>query len=554
MCGEEGHWEEDCPQADVDMPQAKRRVTFARPPVGVGVSQAWGVETWTVSPSTDSAEARLETWTSQEVQESTNLMSVTLTMPEGHAILDCGATLDCIGEVAAARTAQAITASGETRRPAVLDKIQRFKFGGDGDPVEASFAVSLPVQVGDVKTWIEAFVVPGSTPHLISRRWLSQHRCVVNFDPDNLCLESPEFGSVPLVLHSSGHLLLSLVSSSKPVDQYAVMIDYQSSPSSVVNNFQKCDEQIIKRAGNFMSICRRSVETVPGERIASDHPVEFAVHLDDPNEEITEHWQDGLHEWYICRENQGLVTYNRSPCDVSEMRGSQSLCPCLKRRSVSVSTVLPQKPSVGAWLQRCFRGFHLFGLPSSRKVDSYGSGVVDKIAKTTRMMCWYLLMVAIMSCLDRAVHVPHGVDACLTNSSVVNSFHVGSWNSHDNLEQRVQRRVRRNRVDLVQVGGQVTAVRPRGYQIRHVPQHKLAKVSDRAMWRAKMEECWRQITLELVIQDRKPQSLLAYVADLARDQHRRGGRVFLTFPWKWNVLTTWPIQSVISGGSLFACS
>ena len=35
-------------------------------------------------------------------------------------------------------------------------------------------------------------------------------------------------------------------------------------------------------------------------------------------------------------------------------------------------------------------------------------------------------------------------------------------------------------------------------------------------------------------------------ADLARDQHRRGGRVFLTFPWNWNVLTTWPSQSVIN--------
>ena len=75
---------------------------------------------------------------------------------------------------------------------------------------------------------------------------------------------------------------------------------------------------------------------------------------------------------------------------------------------------------------------------------------------------------------------------------------------------------------------------------------KLATVSDRARWRAKLEECWRPITLELVAQDKNSQSLLAYVADLARDQHRRGGRVFLTFPWKWNVLTTWPIQSVIS--------
>ena len=44
-------------------------------------------------------------------------MGVTLTMPEGHAILDCGAALDCIGEVAAARTAQAITASGRNTSP-----------------------------------------------------------------------------------------------------------------------------------------------------------------------------------------------------------------------------------------------------------------------------------------------------------------------------------------------------------------------------------------------------------------------------------------------------
>ena len=127
-------------------------------------------------------------------------------MPEGHAIRDRGAALNCIGEVTAARTAQAIAASGETRRPAVVDKILRFKFGSDGDPLEASFAVTLPVQMGVTKTWIEAFVVLGSTPHLISRRWLSQHRCLVNFVPNDLCLESPEFGWVLLVLHSSGHL------------------------------------------------------------------------------------------------------------------------------------------------------------------------------------------------------------------------------------------------------------------------------------------------------------------------------------------------------------
>ena len=103
------------------------------------------------------------------------------------------------------------------------------------------------------------------------------------------------------------------------------------------------------------------------------------------------------------------------------------------------------------------------------------------------MMCLYLLMVGITFCLDRAVHAPHGADACPTNSSSVDTFHVDPWKSRDNVEQRVQRRFRRNRVDLVQLGGQVTnqedrdtTVRLRGYKTRHVQQHRHATVSDRA--------------------------------------------------------------------------
>ena len=94
------------------------------------------------------------------------------------------------------------------------------------------------------KTWIEAFVVPGSTPHLFlpDGGFLSID-AVVNFDPNDLCLESPEFGSVPLVLHSSGHLLLSLVNPSNTLDQFTVMIDFQSSSLSICPGFQKRDDQ-----------------------------------------------------------------------------------------------------------------------------------------------------------------------------------------------------------------------------------------------------------------------------------------------------------------------
>ena len=187
-----------------------------------------------------------------------------------------------------------------------MDKNQRFKFGGDGDPVEAPFAVTLPVQFG-----IEAFVVLGSTPHLISRRWLF-------FDPNNLCLESPEFGSVPLVLRSSGHLLLSLVNSSNTLDQYTVMIDYQNSPSSVVNGFQKRDEQTMSSLQPRNQIADKRAE--PDEERAADSPMvpgrsdppdDFIVPFIDPTEEITVQWQDGLHEWYICRDDQCSVKPTR---------------------------------------------------------------------------------------------------------------------------------------------------------------------------------------------------------------------------------------------------
>ena len=127
------------------------------------------------------------------------------------------------------------------------------------------------------------------------------------------------------------------------------------------------------------------------------------------------------------------------------------------------------------------------------------------------------LMVGTTFCLDRAVHAPHGADACSTNSSSVDTFHVDSWNSRDNVEQRVQRRFWRNRVDMVQLGSLVTspedrdtAVRLRGYKTRHAQQHRLATVLDRARWRAKLQEFWRPTTLALVVQNKKSQSLLAY--------------------------------------------
>ena len=126
----------------------------------------------------------------------------------------------------------------------------------------------------------------------------------------------------------------------------------------------------------------------------------------------------------------------------------------------------------------------------------------------------------------------------------MDTFHVDPWNSRDNVEQRVQRRIRRNRVDrrIRRIRTQLSDAVEAGHATCDKTGSPQCQI-ERTRWRAKLEESWRPTTLALVVQDKKSQSLLAYVADLARDQHRRGGRVSLMFPWNWNVLTTLPIQS-----------
>ena len=85
------------------------------------------------------------------------------------------------------------------------------------------------------------------------------------------------------------------------------MIDYQSSSSGFVNNIQKRDEQTMyslqprdqvvdQRAERDMKRAADSSMV----RCRSDHLDEFFVPLDDPKEEITEQWQDGLQDWCTC--------------------------------------------------------------------------------------------------------------------------------------------------------------------------------------------------------------------------------------------------------------
>ena len=91
--------------------------------------------------------------------------------------------------------------------------------------------------------------------------------------------------------------------------------------------------------------------------------------------------------------------------------------------------------------------------------------------------------VSVCADLDRVVLAFPVADTLPTRCPCVDIFHV---NLQDNVEQRVRRKCLVNRVDLVQLGGQVpnpsdpyTVVRHRGCKTRHWRQNRLATVPDR---------------------------------------------------------------------------
>ena len=121
--------------------------------------------------------------------------------------------MDCVGECALAKNAHYVLARGDVREATNRTCRQDFRFGGpDQGAVSATYAVSLPCTLAGVKTQLSAYVVPGSTPHLVSRRWLSHHKAVISMDPEALSLTPPSFPRpTPLTFHGSGHIMMSLV-------------------------------------------------------------------------------------------------------------------------------------------------------------------------------------------------------------------------------------------------------------------------------------------------------------------------------------------------------
>lgn len=82
-------------------------------------------------------------WVEELVEGCTSLMSVTMTMLDCHASLDCDAAVDNLGRMTTAQIAQVLVAVGAQRSPVALGKERKFKFGGDSSRRKGKHSRSL---------------------------------------------------------------------------------------------------------------------------------------------------------------------------------------------------------------------------------------------------------------------------------------------------------------------------------------------------------------------------------------------------------------------------
>ena len=195
-------------------------------------------------------------------------------------------------------------------------------------------------------------------------------------------------------------------------------------------------------AGPLTNELRLSVSSL--HHRSRDHLAEFVVHLDDPNEQITEHWQDGLHDWYTCGDtrqwsNNSTNSFNNLDSECRDDSGVTSIwrsirnaCSCLRRRSCTV-TVWTNIAALWRWLPQCLQRLwceafreviscsliptqfqstssvwnvvtstNQNNIPGISRAPTTAKSVVGKLATAAMVMCLYELVAT--SCCDRALH------------------------------------------------------------------------------------------------------------------------------------------------------
>ena len=125
----------------------------------------------------------------------------------------------------------------------------------------------------------------------------------------------------------------------------------------------RCSREI-RLLTNELSPMRRELQILQRSVAGTIILVSLLCLLDEPCEEITEHWQDGRHDWYTCRDAVQCSTKSSTPVPdcvtessasirissvTSPRRSISNICSCLRRRpstvSVRINIQIPRRQS-----------------------------------------------------------------------------------------------------------------------------------------------------------------------------------------------------------------
>jgi len=146
-----------------------------------------------------------------EVQEDDQIEEIMVAIEAGKGIGDSGATRCVMG----LSTWQEWTTVLKQKK--LLDKVQKetcertFRFG-NGESLVAKMKVQIPVQIYGKDKTMEIFLVPGSTPLLVSRVCFEEWGLVLDFKAGQVMFrDDPKLGWFDVARSEKGHFILDLL-------------------------------------------------------------------------------------------------------------------------------------------------------------------------------------------------------------------------------------------------------------------------------------------------------------------------------------------------------
>ncbi|CAE7867435.1 hypothetical protein AK812_SmicGene12586 [Symbiodinium microadriaticum] len=142
-----------------------------------------------------------------DTQRDEGLESCCLVTPPGHAILDTGCTSTLVGsenERLWSEELQRLTGGQLTAEKGPSE----VRFEGINGEAKASYKVKYPVRIANQDGFVQASVIPGRAPFLLSIQALRQMKAKLDCSTDTL--EIPNIGTVQLKVNQVGHYLLPL--------------------------------------------------------------------------------------------------------------------------------------------------------------------------------------------------------------------------------------------------------------------------------------------------------------------------------------------------------